>query len=170
MLGTPNIKRRVLVAAVLATIVAGTLGACGDGEDRPGNASASGSGSGSASGSGSGTHAMEHGDAEPQFADGEETATVELTLQDYAFVGVPADGAKGENVLFEATVKQGEHELEVLDASGEPVGEIAAFKPDDGEKELALKLEPGTYTLQCLVEEGAKTHKELGMVATLTVT
>ena len=35
---------------------------------------------------------------------------------------------------------------------------------------LAAGLEPGTYTLQCILEtEDGKFHKDLGMVATLTV-
>ena len=153
---------------VTALLVVAAFGACGSGEDRPGSASASGSASGSASASASGSHA--HGEAEMHFAEGEENSTVEVTLKDFAFEGVPAAGAKGENVLFKAHVTTGEHELEVLDSSGKALGEIEPFGPDDGTKEMALKLAPGTYTLQCLIEEGAKTHKELGMVATLTVT
>jgi hypothetical protein len=39
----------------------------------------------------------------------------------------------------------------------------------DGEKSLALELAPGTYTAGCLVAEGVKTHRELGMEATFTV-
>ena len=144
-------------------------GACGSGEDRPGNASASASGSASASASASASGSHAHGEAEKEFAEGEEDSTVAVTLKDYAFEGVPTE-TKGENVLFEARVTTGEHELEVLDADGKALGEIEPFKAGDGMKELALHLEPGTYTLQCLVEEGAKTHKELGMVATLTVT
>lgn len=156
------------LGALLAAVLLGAVtSACGDSEDRPGNASAGGSASGSATASGSGSHA--HGEAEHEFEEGEEDSTVALTLKDFAFEGVPAE-TKGENVLFEARVTTGEHELEVLDASGKALGEIEPFKPDDGEKTLALKLAPGTYTLQCLVDEGARNHKELGMVATLTVT
>ena len=168
MLGAPKVKSTAVVLSV--SMVLG-LGACGNGEDQPGDASANASGSasasGSAAGSASGSHA--HGEAEKQFDKGEETATVHLTLKDFAFEGVPTE-AKGENVLFEAEVTQGEHELEVLGADGKALGEIEPFKPDDGTKELALHLEPGTYTLQCLVEEGARTHKDLGMVAILVVT
>ena len=165
MLGAPKIRR--LAAGVAALLLGTALGACGDGEDRPGNASASGSASASASASASGSHA--HEDTEAQFEEADADSTINVTLKDYAFDGVPAE-TKGENVLFKARVGTGEHELEVLDASGEALGEIGAFKTGDGTKELALKLEPGTYTLQCLVEEGAKTHKDLGMVATLKVT
>ena len=161
MSGAPNIKV-TLLAALLVLVP----GACGSGEDRPGNASASASGSASASASASGSHA--HEETEAQFGEGEEDSTLTLTLKDYAFDGVPTE-TKGENVLFEARVTTGEHELEVLDADGKALGEIAPFKTGDGTKELALHLEPGTYTLQCLVEEGARTHKELGMVATLKV-
>lgn len=158
MSGAPKIK-----VALLAALLVLAVGACGSGEDHPGNADADASASASASGS----HA--HGEAEHEFEDGEEHSTVALTMKDFAFEGVPAE-TKGENVLFEARVTAGEHELEVLDAGGKALGEIEPFKTGDGTKELALKLEPGTYTLQCLVDEGARTHKELGMVATLTVT
>jgi plastocyanin len=162
MFGAPKTIR---LGVLLAVVVLAVSTACGGGEDRPGNVRGSATGSGSASASGS--HA--HGEAEHEFARGEEDSTVELTLKDFAFEGVPAE-TKGEKVLFEARVITGEHELEVLDASGKALGEIEPFKTDDGEKTLALKLAPGTYTLQCLVDEGARTHKELGMVATLHVT
>ena len=168
--------RRLLV--VLVGVGMFVVGACGDGEDRPGqvtsesdgsSGSASGSSTGSASGSSTGSASGhgEHEDTEPAFEASEADTTVDVVLQDFAFVGMPAE-IKGPNVLFKASVKTGEHEIEILDADGEPVGEIAAFKPGKT-KELAVELEPGTYTAVCHVEEGAKTHEELGMKTTFTV-
>ncbi len=163
-------------AAVLAASFLGLFAACGDGEDRPGQVTSESAGEGSGSVTGSGSSAGgEHGDphseekdSEPAFATGEETTAVDVELQDYAFVGVPAT-VQGPNVLFKASVEgSSAHELEVLDDTGKALGEIHGFKTGTT-KELAVVLKPGTYTLQCLVEEGAKTHAELGMKQTLTV-
>ncbi len=166
-------------AMVVFLAVAGlALGACGGGEDRPGQVTSESGGSssgasGSVSGSGSGgehdTHSTsKEADAKPAFASGEENTKVEVTLQDYAFVGVP-ETVKGPNVRFSATIKGGNtHELEVIGADGKAVGEIHSFKTGTT-KELAIILQPGTYTLQCLVKEGSKTHADLGMKQTLTV-
>jgi hypothetical protein len=149
-----------LVAAGLA--VAGLVGACGSGEDRPGQASACG-GTGSVSSSGAG------GETDLPFAAKETDTKVEVVLQDYGFGGLPSE-VQGPNVVFDATVKGSNcHELEVLDADGKPVGEIPAF-PAGEEKVLGVELQPGTYTVQCLVKEGKVTHADLGMKATLTVT
>lgn len=105
----------------------------------------------------------------PGFPKSEADTVLEYKLVDYAFEGPST--AKGPKVYFEAE-NEGtqEHELEVLDPDGEPVGEIEAFPPGGTSEPLAVELEPGTYTLQCLVEtpEG-KVHKDLGMVADLTV-
>ena len=159
--------RRLVVVLVGVALL--FTGACGDGEDRPGqvtsesdDASGSGSASGSASGHGG------HEDSEAAFEASEADSTVDVVLQDFAFVGIPAE-VKGPNVLFKASVKAGEHEIEITDSDGKAVGELEAFKPGKT-KELALELEPGTYTAACHVEEGAKTHEELGMKTTFTVT
>jgi hypothetical protein len=161
MLGTPKTRSAAVVAlAAVVVLVMAALGACGKGEDRPGSA-------GSASASGSGVGAG--GSGVRQFAKGTETSTVEVTMVDFRFTGAPAT-TKGGNVLFKARVTQGEHELEVVDANGKVVGDIPQFAPDGGLKEMGLKLAPGTYTMQCLVKEGAKTHKDLGMTAIIAVT
>ena len=132
------------------------LAACGDG---------SGSGSASVSGSGSGAG----GEEELAFPESEANTVVDVTLQDYAFVGIPAS-VQGPKVFFKTTIKgSSTHELEILDAEGDAVDEIEAYEGGET-KELALELAPGTYTAQCLVKEGAKTHKQLGMTQTFTVT
>lgn len=163
-------------AAILVTFLLGLFAACGQGEDRPGQVTSESSGEGSGSVTGSGSSAGgEHGgamsgekDSEAAFATGEETTAIDVKLQDYAFVGVPAT-VQGPNVLFKATVEGGNtHEINVKDAEGAVVGVIHGFKTGPT-KELAVVLKPGTYTLECEIEEGAKTHAELGMKQTLTV-
>lgn len=167
--------RKTLAAGVVAVAALG-LGACGDGEDRPGDVTAesgaSGTGTGSASGTGSATamgHGDEHGDpAVADFSEEEADSVAEVKMTDYAFA-LPAT-TKGPKVYFEATNDgAAEHEFLVLDGAGEELGEIEPMKKADGEKSLALDLEPGTYTAVCLVEEGVKTHRDLGMEATFTV-
>ena len=105
---------------------------------------------------------------QPAFAEDDATTKLDVVLQDYAFVGVP-ESVAGENVLFRASIKGGNtHELEIVDENGEAVGEIAAFKAP-AEHALAVVLEAGTYTLQCLIEEGSRTHAQLGMKTSFTV-
>jgi hypothetical protein len=155
-------QKRWVASVVAVLAVAGLVGACGSGEDRPGAASACG-GTGSVSSSGAG------GETDLPFTKANVDTKIDVVLQDYAFVGVPGE-VKGPNVLFDATVKGSNcHELEVLDSAGKAVGEIPSF-PKGEEKELGLELKPGTYTLQCLLKEGKVTHASLGMKATLTVT
>lgn len=155
-------------AAVMA------LGACGDGEDRPGtvteegrSGSASGTHSGSASGTGTGS--ATHAPTGATFGEAEADTKVEVTLQDHTFVGIP-DSLKGPKVFFKATNRgPADHELEILDSSGKRVNEIEAMSPGRSAT-LAVELEHGSYTAQCLVETGGKTHAELGMRTTFGVT
>ncbi len=79
---------------------------------------------------------------------------------------------KGPKVFFTAKNSGTEnHELEVLDASGEALGEIVEFAPNAAADPLALELAPGAYTLQCILETAdGRVHKDLGMVLTLNVT
>jgi plastocyanin len=91
------------------------------------------------------------------------------TLVDFEFQG--PTNVKGPNVLFTAENKgTQDHELELLDEAGEAVGEVEAFSPGAEAEPLAAVLEPGTYTIQCILEtEEGEVHKDLGMVATLMV-
>lgn len=165
--------RRLCVLMGAALLV---LGACGNGEDRPGSVieegptgSASGTHSGSASGTGTGSASGTHAGGAAAFGEAEADTKVEVSLEDHAFVGIPAS-LDGPKVFFKGTNKgPSEHELEILDSSGKPLGEIEAMPPGRSAT-LALELEPGTYTAQCLVEVEGKTHADLGMKATFRVT
>lgn len=114
-----------------------------------------------ACGGGGGDNGFERADAD---------TALDVTLADFAFRGLPAS-VKGERVYFTATnVGPSEHELEVLDPGGEAVDEIEAHPAGTGTKTLAVRLKPGTYTLQCILTtpEG-KSHADLGMTAKLQV-
>ena len=153
------------VAAVVLAVAAG--GACGSGEDRPGQITSENNDDDHAHEE----ETAEEGDDEetpPAFADDAATAKVDATLRDYAFVGIPPT-VKGPNVLFTAEVAgSNTHELEVVDGAGDAVAEIPPFKTG-AERKLTVVLEPGTYTVQCLVKEGTRTHAQLGMKQPLTV-
>lgn len=96
---------------------------------------------------------------------------VEVALTDYEFVGLP-DTLDAGLVRFEA-VNRGpsDHELEVLDADGEALGEIEAMPPGDSGS-LEVDLEPGRYTVQCILPVGDgtdDTHADRGMIDELEV-
>jgi hypothetical protein len=103
------------------------------------------------------------------FPAAEASSEVATTLSDYAFIGLPAS-VEGPNVLFRATIRGGnEHELVIVADGGATVGAITPFRAGDGERTLAAVLEAGSYTVQCLVKEGTRTHAQLGMRRDLTV-
>jgi uncharacterized cupredoxin-like copper-binding protein len=158
-----------LAAVGMAIVLGGAFAAaCGNGEDRPGQASASGSGSGSGSGSASGSGTASGDEEALAFEEADADTVVHVELHDFAFVGIPAS-VKGPKVFFEAANKgANDHELEIFDASGDAVDEIGTFAPAKT-KELAVEIEPGTYTVQCHVETNGKHHTELGMKTTFTV-
>ena len=167
---------KLLLTTVLGL---GVLGACGDDSGTvrsTGEGSATGSATGSPSAPGTGSpSAPAHGagsasaPAAPGFDRSQATTVAEYTLIDYSFQGPMT--VKGPKVYVTARNEGSvDHELEVLNREGEPVGEIPAFAPRAGAEPLAVELQPGQYTLQCLVENAdGKIHKDLGMVATLTV-
>ncbi len=114
--------------------------------------------------------AEEFSEAEaPAFTESEATTKAAYTLRDYKFEG-PAT-VKGPKVFFTAENEGSEdHELEVLDAQGEALGEIEAFAPGTEAAAFAAQMPPGTYTLQCILTTGGgQSHKDLGMNLTLTV-
>jgi hypothetical protein len=104
----------------------------------------------------------------PAFEEADADAVLDYELVDYRFEG--PEEVEGHRIFFKAANHGTEdHELEVLDPNGEPVGEVEAMPP--GEKgSAALELEPGTYTLQCILETAdGKVHRDLGMHMELEV-
>ncbi|MGH9042890.1 MAG: hypothetical protein ACRDZ3_21970 [Acidimicrobiia bacterium] len=109
------------------------------------------------------------GEEAPAFEEGDADAVLEYELLDYRFEG-PAE-VEGHTVFFKA-VNNGteDHELEVLDANGDPLGEVEAMPPGE-EGSAAIELEPGMYTLQCILETAdGQSHRDLGMLMDLEVT
>jgi plastocyanin len=165
-----------------------------------GSASASGSASGSAPGSASASASgsasgMEHGSAsgvaECQAVgtdlEGDAVETVDITLDEYAFD--PSTVSVAAGVVTFATSNAGEehHELAFLPGGGdvpltedgapdeEALAEAGAFELEaygpGGSCNATYDLEPGTYTMFCIVEaEDGETHASKGMVGELTVT
>ena len=148
--------RRAATAALAA--VALVLGACGGGSGGDDDDHAhddDGSSSSTAS-------------TAPPFTKAEATTALDVILQDYAFVGIP-DTVAGPNVHLTASIKGSNfHELLLLDDAGEQVDDLRPFKRP-ARQSLAVVLEPGTYTVECLVKEGSRTHAELGMRKTFEV-
>jgi hypothetical protein len=104
----------------------------------------------------------------PAFEEEDADAVLDYELVDYHFEG--PDEIEGHKIFFKA-VNNGteDHELEVLDLNGEPVGEVEAMPPGE-EGSAALELEAGTYTLQCILETAdGKVHRDLGMHMELEV-
>ena len=133
---------------------------------------------GACGGGGSGDDGHDHGGGDessstastaPAFAAAEADTAVDVTLQDYAFVGLP-DTVVGPKVHLTASIKGSNfHELLVNDEGGELVEDLRPFKRP-ARQALAVELAPGTYSVECLVKEGSRTHAELGMRKTFTVT
>ena len=148
-------NRRLAAAALLVALT----GACG--------------GSGGGGGDGDDHAHDEAGDSSststaPAFTEAEADTAVDVVLQDYAFVGLP-DSVVGPNVHLSASIKGSNfHELLLDDENGELVEDLRPFKRP-ARQALAVVLEPGTYTVECLVKEGSRTHAELGMRKTFTV-
>lgn len=104
----------------------------------------------------------------PAFEESEADEVLEYELADYKFVG-PTEAEAGKLFFKAENTGTEDHELEILDANGEAVGEVEAMPPGD-KGTLAVELEPGTYTLQCILEtKDGKVHKDLGMEAEFTV-
>lgn len=99
--------------------------------------------------------------------------TIRFDAADFTYEDLDLDGiASGTTVRFEMTNGgTQDHEFEVLDPNGEPIGEVAAIAPGKTGGATITFGEAGTYTYQCILED-AKTHKgheELGMTGTFEV-
>ncbi len=81
--------------------------------------------------------------------------------------------ADGDTIRF-AMDNLGEqaHEFEVLDPTGEPIGEVAATNPGESGGATMTFTSPGVYTYQCILVDPAtgQPHTELGMIGTFDVT
>lgn len=180
-------NRRLLYTLLLASLlIASACSADDGGEVRNLDPSGSASGSGSESASGSG---ISDGECRPVGAELESEAetTVQVTLSDFAFspnqIEVPAgivtfevtnDGSESHELAFlpgggeVPFTDDGEPDEEALSEAG--VFELEAFGPGQT-CNATYDLEPGTYTLFCIVETGdGSTHYEHGMQGTLLVT
>lgn len=137
------------------TLSALVLAACGDGEDRPGSSSGSASGSASSQ-------------SDAAFKEDDATSKATVAMRDFAFEGVPAQ-MKGEKAFFTVTNNGSmEHEFYVVGSDGEPVKEDHVEKGKT--KQIAVELKPGSYTIECRIKTGDKTHADIGMKAPLTIT
>ena len=178
--------RRLTPLALTAGLLAlGLLaGACND--DGSGVRNLDGSEDASGSGSEGGSGSTVDAECDPVGAELEADETVDVSLRDYAF-DPDALVVDAGVVRFAATNDGGEpHELAVL-----PGADNAAFTEDGAPDEEALteagafeleafgpgqsceaawELDPGEYTLFCIVESAdGETHLEKGMKGTLTV-
>ena len=148
--------RRVAAAASAVGLL--IAGACGSGDG------GSGDGHDHAGDEGAATTAS----TAPAFTKAEADTALDVTLQDYAFVGIP-DTVTGPNVHLTASIKGSNfHELLLNTEAGELVEDLRPFKRP-ARQAIAVVLEPGTYTVECLVKEGSRTHAELGMRKTFVV-
>ena len=149
-------KQRV-AAVALAMLL---LGACGGGD--------SGDSGDDGHDHGGGDESSSTASTAPAFTKAEADTAADVTLQDYAFVGLP-DTVVGPNVHLTASIKGSNfHELLIKDGDGELVDDLRPFKRP-ARQALAVELAPGTYSVECLVKEGSRTHAELGMRKTFTV-
>lgn len=115
------------------------------------------------------SHEHAGGTSPPAFGASEATTRVDVTMRDFAFIGLPASVA-GPNLLLTSKVDDNrQHEVVVVDGDGTTVGAIPPFKKG-ATKTLAVRLDPGTYSVECLVKDGTKTHAQLGMKRQLKVT
>jgi plastocyanin len=191
-----TVRRATCFLALTGLLLVGV--ACGDddgGEVRElGGDASSGSGSGGSGsgGSGSGSGASGSGSSEvacaPVGEDLEASAdqTVEVDLSDYAFD--PQDIEVGAGTVTFATTNTGEenHEMAFLPGGGEvpfvepgvpdedALAEAGAFELEGyspGQScNATYELEPGTYTVFCIVGSGdGATHYEKGMAGELVV-
>lgn len=150
-----------LLRTLVATALVATVGvACGDDDDESTADEFAGETS---------TSTTPEGEEEPlAFEESAADAVLEYSLIDYEFNG-PMEATAGK-LFFKATNDGTEdHELEILDPSGEAVGEIAAMPPG-ASGEFAAELAAGNYKFQCILETAdGKVHTTLGMVADFVV-
>jgi plastocyanin len=168
--------RHLAVLSSLSAAAVLVLGACGNDD---------GSNAATTQGSDEGAYGSECSPVGEDLEAG-ATETVEMQLADYVFV--PGDVEVDAGIVTFATTNTGEesHELAFLpgggqvplSGDGEPdedaLAEAGAFEleafPPGEDCNATYDLEPGEYTLFCIVEApDGQTHYEKGMAGTLTV-
>ena len=112
-------------------------------------------------------HEHEHAPA-AKFEAADADSRAEIALKDFEFSGLPPT-LKGPKVHFTlVNVGAVQHEMLVFGADGKEIAAAPPF-PGGNSKDLAAELPPGSYSVECRVKEGNKTHADLGMKAALTV-
>jgi hypothetical protein len=116
-----------------------------------------------------GSDGHDHEEEAAEFGEEEADARAEVTLKDFEFAGIPATikGPKAHFTLVNVGAVQ--HEMLILGGDGKEVAVAPPF-PGGNTKTLAAELPAGSYTVECRVREGDKSHADLGMRARLTVT
>lgn len=109
------------------------------------------------------------GESDGSFSRADADTVVEVTLRDYVFEGLPPE-IEGGKVFFSTTnAGPDDHELEILKADGEALDEIPLHGSGQA-RTLAVRLDPGTYTVQCILKTAnGRVHSDLGMTAPLVV-
>jgi plastocyanin len=112
------------------------------------------------------------GDTVP--ADVEADAEVVFDAVDFGYDNLDLSGiGAGDTIRFEMT-NRGEqaHEFEVIDPTGEALGEVESMEPGESGSATLRFDSPGVYTFQCILVDAAtdQPHTELGMVGTFEVT
>lgn len=99
--------------------------------------------------------------------------TLTFTATDFSYSGLDLTGVKrGETIRFEMTNEGKQpHEFEVLDPTGEAVGEVEAVDAGKSGAATVTFTEPGTYTYQCILTDpgSGMEHTMMGMKGTFTV-
>ena len=99
--------------------------------------------------------------------------TVTFDAVDFTYEDLDLSSIKsGQTIRFEMTNSGTEpHEFEVLDSTGEPIGEVGATEPGDTGGATMTFGAPGKYTYQCILidPKTGKKHPMLGMTGTFPV-
>lgn len=106
-------------------------------------------------------------------AQAEADRTVRFDAVDFTYEDLDLDGIEaGETIRFEMTNSGDQpHEFEVLDPSGEAVGEVAAVAPGEEGGATITFAKAGSYRYQCILVDEAtqKPHTDMGMTGDFEV-
>jgi plastocyanin len=105
----------------------------------------------------------------------EQVADREISFDaiDFDYENLDLGGiADGDTIRFVMdNIGEQPHEFEVLDPTGEPIGEVAATNPAASGGATLTFTSPGVFTYQCILIDPAtgRPHTELGMIGTFDV-